>query len=306
MMERVYNRKEKRVKFYMKGTFEMKRLGLLVILVIMVVLFMGCGACTNPVTPAGQEGYLYKNPYILGEKKFYGTQVGQTSAGISWRLYVYNLDMQPQTMDEGFEVLSKDQLMLHFRAHIIVNPKPHSIREVVEKYGAGAWYARNMQQLFRSEVYTEVARYDALTASDKRSEIAELVKTKLQKYFEKDPFNIRSVIIGNIQLPDTVAAAVEQKLKATQELLQRETQVKITEKDAEIKVIEARGIARAQEIINNTLTPYYLQHEAIEAQLKMAKSPNNTIIYVPVSPNTGIPLVQQVPIHTVKKSVGKD
>jgi len=79
----------------------------------------------------------------------------------------------------------------------------------------------------------------------------------------------------------------ELKIRQTQQLVQVENQ------KAEIRVAEANGIAESQKIINATLTDRYLQHEAIEAQLKMANSPNHTQIYIPVGTN-GIPLVKTV------------
>lgn len=63
--------------------------------------------------------------------------------------------------------------------------------------------------------------------------------------------------------------------------------VQVQQQKAQIKVAEAHGIAESQAIINGTLTPQYLQHEAIQAQ----ESQSNKIIYVP-SGNQGIPLVQ--------------
>ena len=64
--------------------------------------------------------------------------------------------------------------------------------------------------------------------------------------------------------------------------------------DAEIE--RARGVAEANRIIGNSLNnggDRYLQYLAIDAQKKMADSPNNTILYVP-SGNNAIPLVQTV------------
>lgn len=65
--------------------------------------------------------------------------------------------------------------------------------------------------------------------------------------------------------------------------------VQVAQQKADIKVEEAKGIAQAQKIINDTLTPQYLQHEAIQAQ----ESQSNKIIYVP-SGAQGIPLVNTV------------
>jgi type II secretory pathway pseudopilin PulG len=74
------------------------------------------------------------------------------------------------------------------------------------------------------------------------------------------------------------------RIQQTQQLVEVEKQ------KAAIRITEARGIATAQEIINATLTDKYLQHEAIQAQEKMADSPNHTTIYIPSGEN-GIPLV---------------
>jgi hypothetical protein len=67
-------------------------------------------------------------------------------------------------------------------------------------------------------------------------------------------------------------------------------QIAATKAQAEQKYQEAIGIKRAQVEINKTLTPLYVQHEAIEAQLKMADSPNHTIIWAPSGSN-GVPSV---------------
>lgn len=60
---------------------------------------------------------------------------------------------------------------------------------------------------------------------------------------------------------------------------------------AEQKYIEATGIRRAQDEIAKTLTPLYIQHEAIQALDAVATSGrNNTVVYVPSGAN-GVPLV---------------
>ncbi len=77
------------------------------------------------------------------------------------------------------------------------------------------------------------------------------------------------------------------------QIAQTQQLVKVQQQKAQIKVEEAKGIAEAQAIINRSLTPLYLQHEAIQAQEKMADSPNHTTIYIPSGTN-GIPLVNTV------------
>jgi len=75
------------------------------------------------------------------------------------------------------------------------------------------------------------------------------------------------------------------------QIAQTQQLVKVQQQKAQIQIAQAIGIAKAQEIIKSTLTPAYLQYEAIEAQKAEINSPNHTIIYVPSGAN-GIPLVQ--------------
>ena len=62
---------------------------------------------------------------------------------------------------------------------------------------------------------------------------------------------------------------------------------------AQQRIIEAHGIRQAQDIISRTLSPLYIQHEAIKAQQAIATSGrNNTVIYVPSGAN-GTPVITQ-------------
>lgn len=56
---------------------------------------------------------------------------------------------------------------------------------------------------------------------------------------------------------------------------------------AEQRVIEAEGIRKAQDLISKTLTPLYVQHEAIKAQENDRQGDRT---YIPVGPQ-GVPIV---------------
>lgn len=74
----------------------------------------------------------------------------------------------------------------------------------------------------------------------------------------------------------------------------QEQRVKIAKQKAEIRFQTSLGIRRAQDEIARTLTPAYLQWEAIQAQLALAGSKNSTFIYIPSGAN-GVPLVATTP-----------
>ncbi len=248
--------------------------------------------CSNPNTPAGHEGYVYENPRIFGSGGYRDSLIGPANYGVStWRNEVINIDMRPNTYTENFDILANDDLNISFNFHAVISIKPTTIKAVVEHYGGLHWYNRYVKEAFRTFVRNAVQKYDSRAIKEHRESIAQEVTEKLKEYLSETPFSIAKVVVGNINYPEIVARAVEKKLAAQQLLSEKETQKDIAQKDAEIRIEEAKGIAQAQKIINATLTPNYLQHEAINAQLKMAESPNHTTVYIPVG-NNGIPLVK--------------
>jgi regulator of protease activity HflC (stomatin/prohibitin superfamily) len=250
--------------------------------------------CTNPSTPAGYEGYVFEDPRIFGKGGFRGTVSGPGNYGMSvLRNRVLNIDIRPNTFKESFRILTKDDLNINFSFHSVIAVKKGNVKTVVEDYGAEDWYKRFLQKPLRTYVREIVQPYSSKEIKQKRSEVAEHVKIKMQAYLAKTPFTPISVVVGNIDYPKVVSDAVEKKMAAQQLLEEKATQKEIMKRDAEIRIEEARGIAEAQRIINETLTTNYLQHEAIEAQLKMASSPNHTTVYIPSGAN-GIPLVKMI------------
>jgi hypothetical protein len=266
--------------------------------IVLVLLAFGLSAgggtfgCYNPETPAGHEGYVTRGA-IVGQRAFVGAQTGPTSTGLGWLLEVHNVDFRWRTYNEQFKVMSADNLSLAFNAHLVVRPTPASVKEVVETYGGEEWYPRSVQEPFRNAIYEAVAGYKALEAKDKRETISADVTEKFKMFLTNKPFEIEKIVIGTIDLPEEVARSQELKISKETEIERQEFEVKIAEKKKQIKIIEAEGIAEAQRIINTTLTPLYLQHEAIQAQVGLAGSPNHSTIYIPVGTN-GIPLVKTI------------
>jgi len=73
---------------------------------------------------------------------------------------------------------------------------------------------------------------------------------------------------------------------------QQEQRVKIAKQNANIRYQNAVGIKRAQDEIQKTLTPIYVQFEMVDALKQIAASgSNNSVVYIPSGAN-GIPLIQ--------------
>lgn len=249
---------------------------------------------TNPYIPPGHEGYVYERPRVLGAGGFKGTVEGPGNFGVSvWRNEAVSIDLSPQTYTEEFTVLTRDDLNLIFRFHAVISIGKGRVREVVEDLGGLDWYNRFIREPFRSYIRDAVQKHRSTDIKAMMESVAADIRANLAAHVEKTPFTLVSLVVGDINYPEVVARAVEEKLSAQQVLEAKETQMQIAIKDAEIELVQARGKAEAQQIIAATLTPAYLQHEAIESQAKFAQSPNHTTIYIPVG-NNGIPLVRPV------------
>lgn len=72
----------------------------------------------------------------------------------------------------------------------------------------------------------------------------------------------------------------------------QEQRVKIAQQQAQIRYQNSIGVRKAQDEIAKTLTPLYVQFEMTQALQQIATSgKNNTVIYLPTSPTSGLPVV---------------
>lgn len=258
-----------------------------------VVLFIGAIIFgTNPATPEGYEGYVKENPRVFGKGGYRGSLIGPANYGLSlWRNEAINVDVRPKTYTERFNILTKDELNISFSFQTIIKPENGKVKDVVEKYSGDDFYKRYIQEPLRSMVRKNVQVLDSREVKNERAQISAAVMEELKAYLADSPFLVSSTVVGNIDYPDVVTAAVEKKLAALQMLEEKETQIQIAIKNAEIAKEEAKGLSESQAIINETLTTNYLQYLAIKAQLSMASSPNHTTVYIPSGAN-GIPMVK--------------
>jgi len=215
-------------------------------------------------------------------------------------LAVTNISITPHTSTERFvgpdAVLARDNLRIEFRAHLLWKIDPQNVKAFVEKYGAtdehpeDIAYDNFIKEPFRTYTRDEVQKYDGLDIKEHIDEIGSAVQARIFKLTQDSPFTIISVVIGNIQYPQTVADSVANKLAATQVLEQTTIEIQTARARAQIREADAEGIAKAMDTINQKLTPLYVQYEAIQAQQKMVNSANHTEVYIPVGP-MGVPVV---------------
>jgi len=276
--------------------------GLILLAVVAAAIWLA--GARNPVTPAGYVGYLTRGA-VFGKASFAGLQTGPTSSGRSWLLNVVNVSITPYTYDEEFSgpntVLSSDNLKIAFRVHLVWRVRPERVKEFIEQYSTlspgdspdrivEVAYRNFLKEPLRTYSRDEVQKLKGLELKDNIVAVGEAITRRVREETRDTPFELRSIVVGNIQYPPEIVDAVSRKLAATQELERKNTEIEIARREKDKRIVEAEGIARATEIISQRLTASYLQYEAIKAQRDMVNSPNHTTIYIPVGP-MGVPLV---------------
>ena len=275
--------------------------------VLLLATFVWFVGSRNPVTPAGYIGYLTQGA-ILGKARYYGLQKGPTSSGRTWLLHAENISITPYTYTEDFSahnsVLSKDNLKIAFRVHVVWRIREAQVRDFVERYSTiyggespdkivETAYTNFLREPLRTFARDEIQKLNGLAIKEQITPVGENILQRVRVLAQNTPFEVASVVVGNVQYPEEVANAVSQKLAATQVLERTQIEIDIAQAQARKRVVEAEGIAQSMQIINERLTQNYLQHEAIEAQKAMVGSPNHTTIYIPVGA-MGVPLVENV------------
>jgi regulator of protease activity HflC (stomatin/prohibitin superfamily) len=147
--------------------------------------------------------------------------------------------------------------------------------------------------LARNAVYQEVAKVNSLMVHQQREHMAAQVQALLQRELEaNDPgtFTISRVVIRNVVTDPAIEQAIQDAVSQQKRLEAMQIRAQIAQKEAEIRLTEAIGIAKANEAINHSLTPEYLQHEANDALKLFAQKGGVTTVVVPASMNTA-PLI---------------
>lgn len=138
----------------------------------------------------------------------------------------------------------------------------------------------------------------ALYSEAGRKEIGKNILDFLKGKLDEKGIMIQDVLLRDVNLPASFSQSIEMKLKAEQEALQKEFELQKARKDAEIEVAKAEGVAKANQIIGDSLknNDSYLKYLWIQA-LKDTKS---QVIYVPTE--AGLPILEASRYQTRKKT----
>lgn len=264
--------------------------GAVLVVVILGLFGLSRVGCANHHTPAGHVGYIKSRP-LFGAGEFVGIQEGPTSTGWVWRQAVTSIDVRMRTFTEEMLIPTRNRLELTLKAHARIRLRPQRVREVVERFGGENWYANNVKDQFRATVRDKVQRLDVFEVKNEMRRIGDEVLAVMQGRYKDSPIEFLSVDIGDITYPRGVVDSVIAKFVTNEENERKDIELEIAQKQIEIGIAEAQGIADAQKIIRTTLDPMFLQFEALRAIEEMAEAPNTTFMMMPVGKGGNAPVI---------------
>jgi regulator of protease activity HflC (stomatin/prohibitin superfamily) len=198
-------------------------------------------------------------------------------------------DCRSQKADYDVTVLVEGGLKVVVHSSIIWRVLPDSAGQL--HVSAGPDY----QNILIAPAMTAAIRSAAGLQPDLYSEafnaytFEEDVLTYVQQFLNNGAFNFQAVLFREIELPERMIAAINEKFAAEQGVLEQRYNVQRAYEDFRRRYIEAEGIRIAARIMNEGLTENYLRHEGIDATRRLAESPNAKLVII--GDKDGLPLV---------------
>jgi regulator of protease activity HflC (stomatin/prohibitin superfamily) len=281
----------------------MKRHGWLLIACVLLIVQFGCGTTVSP----GQRGLRWY-PFTEG-------LTNQTlKSGFYWRAPwndVFTYDVRWQSYAESVDALSSDDLLVKLRAAIIMRPLPEEVYFLAQEIGPD-FYPRVVKPELLAAVRSVVSNYVMVNVPEQSAEIAAKVQAVVVEKLKGRHLEVASVALADIELAKIVLEAVERKQAKEQEKEQKEFELVIADRDAEIMRrrakgegdsirirsegeaeglrIRATGQAKAQETISKTLTPDYLRFKLYDSQnSKFVLLPDKLNVPILINPGTDKP-----------------
>ncbi len=135
------------------------------------------------------------------------------------------------------------------------------------------------------DVVAQFSAEDLYTVA--RGAVGDLILSNLVRDLETRGIVAEQVLLRDITLPSQLRQQIENKLAEEQRIQEEEFRKERQKIEAERVIIDARAQQEKQQLINSTLTPEFLKFQYIES---LANMEGGNIIYVPISPGTGLPV----------------
>jgi len=253
----------------------------------MLALLAGSSGCAT-VGP-GQVGVLWQ---ASG-----GTQAQTYGEGVHaiapWNdLSVY--DLRSMSHDEVLDVIAVNGLGIKLDASVRYHLNPNEVVALQREIGP-EYYPKILEPVLRSEARRVFGRYTPEEIYSTKREIVEReIREGLTAKIEGKHIVLEAILIRDVQLPEAIRRAIDQKLAAEQEVLKMKYVLEVSKAAADEKRIDAQGVADYNHTIAASLSQPILEFERIQQLNKLAASPNAKTVVIGER-QSGTPLLLSTP-----------
>jgi prohibitin 1 len=251
---------------------------------VLLILAGALGLASTSCVRTGHVGVVTVFGRVTGQTLSEGLHFVNPASGVT------ELNIKTQEVKEHASVPSKEGLIMGIDASVLYHLDPTRAAEVYQRIGPT--YAEVLlTPTFRSAMRAITAANTASALySDARENIARQIQDDITRQVTPRGIVVESVLLRDLQLPDTLKHAIEAKQQAQQEAQRMEFVLQRERQEAERKRVEAAGIKDFQDIVTQGISEKLLDWKGIEATLELAKSQNSKVIVVG-NPKSGLPLI---------------
>jgi regulator of protease activity HflC (stomatin/prohibitin superfamily) len=206
-------------------------------------------------------------------------------SGLQWKnplTSTINFNTKTQALElSGLNVLTSEGLQVGVHATVLMHIDPQKAPELYKTVGGDYNGVLTMPEI-RAVIRDEIALYKAEGIySNERGRIAATTNKKLNDRLNARGIYVESVLIRDVDLPESIAEAIQRKQTAQQQIQQSQFELDNAKIQAEKARVEAQGKADALAIMSQKTDDKNLAYEWIQA----IKNHPGAVIYLPTDPN---------------------
>jgi regulator of protease activity HflC (stomatin/prohibitin superfamily) len=247
-----------------------KNISILLVSILLVCFLVGCSK-----VPAGYQGIivnLYGADKGVAEKP---VGVGRYFLGWNEEMFLFPTFLQNYTWNytkdsnnESITMQTSEGLSINSDVGITYSIKSENVVKVFQKYRLGIEEITNtfLRNMVRDAMNTVASTMtvEQLYGSDKE-QFMDKVNKMVKENSLKDGLDVDKVyLIGSFRLPDSVINSINSKIQASQNAMKVENEVATAKAEAQKTIINAQATAQANLIVSKSLTPEFLQYQALQ------------------------------------------
>lgn len=223
-----------------------------------------------------RQGITFIPPFISSTQVYDLRRLEYTMSGVSG-------EGRKREIDDSLWSPTQEGLQVGIDLTVWHHLDPARTVEIHQKIGPD-YEEKIIRPAVRSVIRLVISEYAVMDVySARRAQIQAEINSKTKALIEKDGFIVDEVVLRDVRFTAEFAKAIEAKQIAQQSAEQMKYTLEKEQKEAERKVIEARGRANAIEVINRALAqnPNYIKYlyvDKLSDKISVIVSDQNTIM----------------------------